>query len=552
MKKTLLTLLFSFTNFAAILTLPSGRVITNSSLNGFKIKNIRFAKPPTGNLRWKAPQELLDSKLIINNPLKEIKCAQNGNFFSGDEYSKFSKPVGSEDCLVLNIWTPTKNLNQKLPVVVWMHGGSNRAGYAADELYEASALSQKTNSIIVSFNYRLGFLGAFYSEYFQDENELDRSGNFVTLDSIAALKWVHKNIKTLGGDPQNITIAGESAGCINVWGLIQTPLAKDLFKKAYCSSGFPNNYPTVIANETSKSFIKQALVKKGYAKDIKEASNKIKKLSKEEIKRVLYSLSTKELLEIPLTGFPVQHISDGHVFSSLGMLNLALGNFNKVDIMTGSNTNEGSYFNQFSFLDVGMKEYWEMVNAKAATTPIDELIYGNEYTKFKSVSKSFTKTASELMDYVLNIVQFNSGNIFRYKFDWKPIKEPWRSLYGPTHGIELPFMFAKFEFTGDHFLNFLSDDLKEVRPHELSNEYLTYLKGFFHTGNPNEYIADDFVVWNKWSTKNLKPFNMIFGEEKNSHKYVFPNPLINLDILNMTQSILLRGLDLHPKEKDSI
>lgn len=538
---------------ALILNLPSGKVLTSSSPNnnfeGLKIKNIRYAQSPTGNLRWKAPRELKDSKLFINYPLADMKCAQNGNFFSGDKVEKFGKPVGSEDCLVLNIWTPSKNLSQKLPVLVWIHGGSNRAGYSGDELYEASLLAKKTNSIVVSFNYRLGFLGAFYSEYFQDENEIDRSGNFVTLDSIAALKWVHKNIHALGGDATNITIAGESAGCINVWGLIQTPLAKDLFKRAYCSSGFPNNYPTQIANETSKNFIENVLIKKEMAKNDKEAKRILKNLSKKEIKNILYSLSTKEILEIPLTGFPVQHISDGYVFSSLGMFNLTIGNFNKVDIMTGSNTNEGSYFNQFSYLDTDIKEYWEMVNDKAPTTPIDDLINGPDYKKFVSVSKSFTKTASELMDYVLNIIQIQKGDIYRYKFDWKPKKEPWRALYGATHGIELPFMFEKLSFKDDHFLKFLSEDLQSERAHELSDEFLTYLKGFIHSGNPNEFIYENNIEWKKWSTLNLKPFNMVFGEEQNSYKYIFPNPLINLDLLNVTQSIILRGLNLHPKKQ---
>lgn len=541
--------LISVSTFANLLVkTQAGQIIGKKVDSSFEYKNIPYAQAPIGELRWKAPRKLNDSKLIINNPLRNIKCAQLANFFSGDDDSKFGKMTGSEDCLYLNIWRPANIAkDEKLPVFFWLHGGSNRMGFANDELYSGAKLAQLTNSIVVGVNYRLGHLGAFYHEALKTEDLADSSGNFVTLDTISGLDWVKNNISAFNGDADNITIAGQSAGCINVWGLIQSPLAKNKFKRAYCASGFPNNYPLMVAKNVSNSFLIQALIFKKIVDDEKAAKKFVRSMKDSDIRKFLYSLSTKELLNIPFKGFPVQQISDGYVFSKLGLASMLTGQFNQVDIMTGASANEGSYFTQFSFLEVNQREYWQIINGEMSNQAFFDMITSPKFSDFKEGAKSFTKTAVEMMDYISHITQLGKGNIYKYKFEWASENSPWKEVYGATHGIELPFLFSKFDFKENHFLKFLTTDLATKRSLELSRNYINYVKGFIHSGNPDEFKDSEQISWKPWSSLKLTPHMMIFGQDSETSKFIYPNVLIGLDLYTVGQHILTYGLELKPE-----
>ena len=219
---------------------------------------IPFAQPPVGALRWKAPQ------LVISWPgVKETKKfgprPMQTNVF-GDMNSR-SDGV-SEDCLYLNVWTPAKRNTKDLPVLVYFYGGGNVAGDASEPRYDGEAMAKK-GIVVVTCNYRLNIFGFFAHPELSAEAPYKASGNYGMLDQVAALQWVQKNIAAFGGNPKQVTIAGESAGSIGVSYQMASPLAKGLIAGAIGESGAGIN-PTMapvsldVAEKAGVDFTKNA------------------------------------------------------------------------------------------------------------------------------------------------------------------------------------------------------------------------------------------------------------------------------------------------------
>ena len=172
-------------------------------------------------------------------------CLQNGriygpgsnNTYDGTIATTLNTPVGSEDCLTLNIWRPSGD-SSNLPVIFFVYGGSNISGYTADPVYDGAALAKAANAVVVTANYRVGVLGFMnLAQLKTGASAAEDSGNFALLDIIQALKFVKNNIAGFGGDPGNVTLMGQSAGAINAWALLTSPLAAGLFHKAVPLSG---------------------------------------------------------------------------------------------------------------------------------------------------------------------------------------------------------------------------------------------------------------------------------------------------------------------------
>ncbi|WNH07636.1 carboxylesterase/lipase family protein [Thalassobellus suaedae] len=195
--------------------------------NGLTVfKGIPFAKPPVGDLRWKAPA-----------PVESWEGIKETKEFVPSPYQHGEPPAGkSEDCLYLNVWTPAQSPNEKLPVLVWIYGGGFSLGSAAEPVCTGEHLAQK-GVIVVSIAYRVGKLGFLAHPELSAENPEKVSGNYGLLDQIAGLQWVQDNIAGFGGDPEKVTIFGESAGGISVSMLCASPLAKGLFRGAISQSG---------------------------------------------------------------------------------------------------------------------------------------------------------------------------------------------------------------------------------------------------------------------------------------------------------------------------
>ena len=224
-----------------VLEVEGGKIQgVESSVKGVYIyKGIPFAAPPVGDLRWKEPQPVV--------PWEGVKVADtfgpgavqakhdSSNPWTSEFY--WEDPEFSEDCLYLNVWTPAPGKpGKKLPVAMWIHGGAYTGGWGYEPEFDGKVWAEK-GVVLVTINYRLGVFGFLNHPFLVEESPNHVSGNYGILDQIAALKWIHANIAAFGGDPENITILGQSAGAGSVKTLVSSPLTGNLIKKAIIQSG---------------------------------------------------------------------------------------------------------------------------------------------------------------------------------------------------------------------------------------------------------------------------------------------------------------------------
>src|SRR6185503_9727961 len=193
---------------------------------------IPYAAPPVGDLRWRPPQPVVRWDGVRKADHFGTSCMQNqaGSRLPWTEEFMTQGPIG-EDCLFLNVWTAAKNGTAKLPVMFWIYGGGFNEGSSSVAVYDGTELAKK-GVIVVSVNYRVGPLGFLTHPELTKESEHQSSGNYGLLDQIAALRWVRDNIAAFGGDPNQVTIFGQSAGALSVAALMRSPLARGLFARA--------------------------------------------------------------------------------------------------------------------------------------------------------------------------------------------------------------------------------------------------------------------------------------------------------------------------------
>lgn len=213
---------------------------------GRLFRGIPYAAPPVGDLRWRAPKPVVPWQDVKRADHFSAACMQAPTNTEGNAWREGHVPV-SEDCLYLNIWTPARSAADRLPVMVWIHGGGNTRGAASENQYDGAYLAKK-GVVFVSFNYRMNVFGFMAHPELTRESEHHSSGNYALLDQIAALQWVQRNIAKFGGDPANVMIFGHSAGASNVVSLIASPLARELFHRALAQSGTSLSVRTPLAD----------------------------------------------------------------------------------------------------------------------------------------------------------------------------------------------------------------------------------------------------------------------------------------------------------------
>ena len=245
----------TFTIFVGLIIIFSGcekennvLTITGGKIQGIEtetpgvtiFKGIPYATPPVGDLRWKEPQPVIpwDGIKICDTfgAAAPQKLTEPGSFYDKEFYTQ-SPHIKNEDCLYLNVWTPAAGkTNAKLPVAMWIHGGAYRNGFGHENEFDGDAWA-KNDVILVTINYRLGVLGFMAHPELTAESPNQSSGNYGILDQVAALKWIKNNIEQFGGDPNQITVFGQSAGAGSVQALVASPLTKGLIQGAISQSG---------------------------------------------------------------------------------------------------------------------------------------------------------------------------------------------------------------------------------------------------------------------------------------------------------------------------
>jgi para-nitrobenzyl esterase len=306
-------------------------------------KGIPFAAPPLGENRWRAPQppakwEGVRSAEAFGAPCTSGPAAGRGAGRGANAGARgaaagaspaqpapaaLREPARSEDCLYLNVWTSAKSAGDRRPVMVWIYGGGFTGGSGGLQWYDGENLAAK-GPVIVTFNYRLGSLGFFAHPELAKESGHNASGNYGMMDTIAALQWVKRNISRFGGDPNNVTVAGESAGAIMVGALVGSPQAKGLFNRAIAESG--GWMGLTMGRMRSGAAAQADGAKTMDALDVKTI-------------RELRARSFNELTGLSAGGLVV----DGYLIPEDASLTFMNGKQNAVDVLTGSNKDEANF-----------------------------------------------------------------------------------------------------------------------------------------------------------------------------------------------------------------
>lgn len=448
-------------------------------------KGIPYATPPVGSLRWKAPLD----------PTPWLGTRKTKKFgSSAAQFMPFLGSIGSEDCLYLNIWRP-KTSETGLPVYFYIHGGGNSIGSSAEVAYYGNAVVERSNLLYISVNYRLGAMGWFiHPAVTGDGSPEDKSGNFGTLDLIKALEWVRDNIKAFGGDPNNVTIAGESGGAFNVLSLLISPTAKGLFHHAIAESGLSHIWSTSTAKSQSNALLMSLLIKDRKAKNQEEAKQVINKMSAEEVNEYFRSKSAFQITKvIPKMDFGMADwrniFTDGTVIPKEGYDVLSTGDWaNKVPLIIGCTKDELKLFGNFR-------------KDPPKNTRKYDLVWGY---------RSLLWRVSGLDSIVYRMMEKTTVPIYAYRFDWGSPdkdgvsvlpKEMGRNL-GAHHASELPFFLGMGNSSIFMLIGKTHTKRNQVGREKLTYLCLKYLANFARTGSPNGENLPDWSPWEKGVGKN--------------------------------------------------
>ncbi|MBD1393662.1 carboxylesterase/lipase family protein [Mucilaginibacter glaciei] len=481
---TLLSIgLFTYAQSFKVVKTDAGPISGTQSSDGVVhiFKGIPFAAPPVGDLRWKAPQPVkpwADVKACTEFAKSPMQAKPNEFGVYTREFLIKDEPL-SEDCLYLNVWTGAKTAAEKRPVIVWIYGGGFVSGGTNVPIYDGEALARK-GVILVSVAYRVGIFGFFAHPELTKESPNHASGNYGLMDQLAALKWVQKNIAAFGGNPNNVTIAGQSAGSMSVNYLVASPLTKGYFNKAIAESGahmLPGKGSGVSLAEAEKGGVSTAT-------DLHAATlADLRKLPAEEL----------------LKQNNFRPIIDGLFLPEVPADIFASNKENQVPLLTGWNEDDA-----FIGTVKNAADYTAGINKRFGDKAPQVLKLYPGATD-ADAERSQIRMSRDGMFGVQNYSWVNQQSakgktkVYLYRFTRRmPATEAFKK-YGAFHTGEVGYVFNNLKFLNRPF---------EQVDQQLAETISSYWVNFARTGNPNGPVLPN---WPEYNTTTAQ--TMILGEK---------------------------------------
>jgi para-nitrobenzyl esterase len=447
---------------------------------------VPYAAPPVGALRWKAPQPAPSWGGVWEADEYGNRCMQAGSMKLVESINPKSTGKMSEDCLYLNVWRPKKS--GVFPVMVWIHGGGYTGGSGNSEFYMGDRFAETGELVVVTINYRLNVFGFMAHPELREEDPDGSVGSYGSLDQVAALKWVNENIDKFGGDPENVTIFGESAGGWSICTMVATPLTKGLFQRAILESG---------------GCISSWDVEKGYdqgreiAVDLGCSPEDISCLRDIDAKKLLKNATKTAGKEFP---FYPNH--DGHILTGTPLSMIKDGNYNKVSFIAGSNLNEADALTLLMPKVKGKTtEKYKNVRARSIPLTDDEAeklvtlypLSDHEGKIKKAYGQIITDSVLSCPTYSgTKAIAEQQGGVYYYRFDYDGYMLG--SLIGSVHAMEIPFVFNSLDRSPTSLL-YHRGNMAEAQ--DLSEIMQGYWINFVKTGDPNGPGLPD---WPEFST----------------------------------------------------
>jgi para-nitrobenzyl esterase len=508
-----------------------GEVVGFASDEGAHVwRGIPFARPPLGDLRWRAPQPPDPWTGTLEALSFGSSCVQFAGPRAAAAAPPAGEPMGSEDCLYLNVYAPhfepeaVPQGEKRLPVMLWIHGGGNTIGDA--RVYDAGRLALGHELIVVTVHYRLGVFGWFTHQSLRGEGTTadDRSGNYGTLDLVRALRWVQENISVFGGDPERVTVFGESAGGRNTFSMLLSPRARGLFHCAIVQSGAIRTSPMARAEHfvdapepgdewSSGEALLKLLIRDGEATDREGAKARLAAMSDAEVAGYLRGKSAYQVLGAyegnrlgGMYSIP-QLLRDGTVLPAEEAIDALArpGGYNRVPVVLGTNRDENKLFLAFDSPYV----------TRLFGIPVwvnDERPYDlvAEYAALMWKAMGADEPAAAMRS-------VQGPSVYAYRFDWdeepKLLWSDFSKLFGAAHALEIPFVFGHFDLGWASRLLF--DEEKRAGYEDLSKSMMSYWAEFAYQGDPGRGRDGEKLRWRAWddSAEGAAKFIVFDSEE---------------------------------------
>lgn len=454
---------------------PSGAVRGQADGDILSFKGIPFAAPPVGEMRWRPPAPAPRWEGVRDATQFGAACIQPTPYVQ----SIYSADLGrtSEDCLTLNVWTPSTT--GQAPVVVWIHGGALVTGSSKEALYDGARLARE-GVVVISINYRLGVLGWLAHPDLSAESPAGVSGNYGLMDQVAALEWVKRNAAAFGGDPDNVTIAGESAGGLSVLYLMTTPLAQGLFDKAIAQSAYMISTPELKAARFG-------------APSAEDAGAALSRTLQAPSLRVLRGMDPQVLTDrAAMSGFATFGAIDGKVLPAQLVDVFDQGRQARVPVLAGFNSGEIRSLRMLAPPVPGSTadyerairdRYGDMADAFLRLYPAADM---GESVLAASRDALYGWTSERLVR-----SQTAAGQAsYLYLFDHGYPATDEAGLHG-FHASELPYMFGRLDRTPPRWPKI--PDTAEERA--LSDAMVGYWTSFAKDGQPRATGAPGWAAW---------------------------------------------------------